>query len=77
MGEGQAMSAPCEETVVAARGLASGSYLATRRAKRGDTLIASVVLVLLLAGWLMNFVGPRQLTEGVGSFIAHKLQRQA
>jgi hypothetical protein len=53
------------------------SYLTTCPAKRSDTLIASVVLVLLLAGWVMNFIGPRQLTEGVGSFIAHSFPRQA
>jgi hypothetical protein len=45
--------------------------------KRGDTLIASVVLVLLLAGWVMNFIGPKQLTEGVGNFIAYSFPRQA
>jgi len=53
------------------------SYLTTCPVKRGDTLIASVVLVLLLAGWVMNFIGPRQLSEGVGNFIAYSFPRQA
>jgi hypothetical protein len=53
------------------------SYLTACPAKRGDTLIASVVLVLLLAGWVMNFVGPKQLTDGVNSFIAFSFLRQA
>jgi hypothetical protein len=76
-GEGLAMSAPCERAVFAAKGITSGSYLATCRTKRGDTLIATVVLALLLVGWLMNFVGPRQLSEGVGNFIAYSFPRQA
>jgi hypothetical protein len=53
------------------------SYLTACPAKRGDTLIASAVLVLLLAGWLMNFVGAKELTEGVGNFIAYSFPRQA
>jgi hypothetical protein len=52
-------------------------YLSTCRTKRGDTLIASLVLVFLLAGWLMNFVGPKELSEGVGNFIAYSFPRQA
>ena len=47
------------------------------RAGRGDTLIASAVLILLLAGWIMNFIGPRQLAQGVGTLLAHGFARQA
>ena len=71
------MSAPCETTIKAVRSFTSVGYLSTCRTKRGDTLIASVVLVLLLAGWLMNFVGPKELSEGVGNFIAYSFPRQA
>ena len=71
------MSAPCEKAVSTGNCYMSLSYLTACPAKRGDTLIASVVLVLLLAGWLMNFVGPRELSEGVGNFIAYSFPRQA
>jgi hypothetical protein len=71
------MSAPCETTISAIRSLASVGYLSTCRTKRSDTLIASVVLLLLLAGWVMNFVGPKELSEGVGNIIAYSFPRQA
>ena len=71
------MSAPCGTTIRAVKSITSVSCLAACPAKRGDTLIASVVLVLLLAGWLMNFVGPKELSEGVGNFIAYSFPRQA
>ena len=71
------MSAPCERAVSAVKSYTSVSYLAACPAKRGDTLIASMVLVLLLAGWLMNFVGAKELSEGVGNFIAYSFPRQA
>ncbi len=77
IGEGTAVSAPCERAVSAVKRYTSVSYLTACPAKRGDTLIASVVLVLLLAGWLMNFVGPKELSEGVGNFIAYSFPRQA
>ena len=35
--------------------------MARRRAPRCDTLIASAALVMLLAGWLMNFIDPKDL----------------
>jgi hypothetical protein len=73
---GSVVSAPYERAVSAARVITSGNYLGMCPAKRGDTLIASFVLVLLLAGWLMNFVGPKELTEGVGNFIAYSFPRQ-
>ena len=71
------MSAPYERAVIAAKSITCANYLGTCPAKRGDTLIASVLLVLLLAGWVMNFVGPKELTEGVGNFIAYSFPRQA
>jgi hypothetical protein len=71
------VSAPYERAVSAARVITSGNYLGACPAKRGDTLIASVVLVLLIAGWVMNFVGAKQLTDGVGTFIAYSFPRQA
>ena len=52
-------------------------FLASRRAKRCDTLIASALLAVLIAGWVMNFVSVRQLSLGLGSLIAHAPQRQA
>ena len=52
-------------------------FLASRQTKRGDTLIASALLVLLIAGWVMNFVSVRQLSLGLGSLVAHAAARQA
>ena len=49
--------------------------LASRQPKRCDTLIASTVLVLLIAGWVLNFVSIRQLSLGLGSLIAHTTAR--
>jgi hypothetical protein len=49
---------------------------ASRQPKRCDTLIATAVLALLVAGWVMNFVSVRQLSAGLGSLIAHAAQRQ-
>lgn len=71
------MSATHERAASTGNCYMSLSYLTTCPVKRSDTLIASIVLVLLLAGWLMNFVGPRQLSEGVGNIIAHSFPRQA
>ena len=71
------MSALHENAVIAGRGSMLRGHPAAGRANRGDTLIASVVLVLLLAGWIMNFVGPRQLSEGVGTFLAYSFLRHA
>lgn len=53
------------------------SQLASCRAKRGDTLIASAVLAALIAGWIMNFVSVRQLAQGLDSVFAHRIARQA
>jgi hypothetical protein len=71
------VSALHERAIIAGKEHTLRGHLAPCRPKRGDTLIASVVLVLLLAGWLMNFVGPRRLSEGVGTFLAYSFQRQA
>jgi hypothetical protein len=47
-----------------------------RRPKRCDTLIASAVLVALIAGWVMNFVSVKQLSSGIGGLLAHATLRQ-
>jgi hypothetical protein len=54
-------------------GAANGTacLLASRRPMRCDTLIASTLLVVLIAGWVMNFVSIRQLTLGLGSLMSH------
>ena len=57
-------------------GNGTAAYLASRQTKRGDTLIASAVLVLLIAGWAMNFVNIRQLSLELGMRIAHAAARQ-
>lgn len=46
------------------------SQLASCRAKRGDTLIASAVLVALIAGWVLNFVTVKQVTWRLDSLVA-------
>ena len=51
-------------------------FVASRQAKRCDTLIATALLAVLIAGWVMNFVSIRQLV-GVGTFLAHGITRQA
>ena len=58
-------------------GAANGtaSLLAARRPKRCDTLIASALLVVLIAGWVMNFVSIRQLSLGLGSLLSHTTAR--
>jgi hypothetical protein len=52
-------------------GNGTAELIASRQPKRCDTLIASAVLALLIAGWVMNFVSVRQLSVGLGSLIAH------
>jgi hypothetical protein len=51
--------------------------LAARRTERRDRLIASALLVALLAGWALNFVSVKQLSLGLGGFLAHAAQRHA
>ena len=43
---------------------------ASRAARRCDALIASALLVALIAGWIMDFVGARQLAQRLDSLIA-------
>ena len=62
---------------LAPRRSAPRGLLAARRTERRDRLIASALLVALLAGWAMNFVSVKQLSLGLGSFITHALARQA
>ena len=49
--------------------MASG-LLPSRRAKRGDTLVASAVLVVLIAGWILNFVSVTTVTLHLDSLLA-------
>ena len=48
-----------------------------RRAARCDTLIASTVLVLLLAGWLVRLGDARHIPWGLGDYIMSGLTRHA
>ena len=56
-------------------GNGTATYLASRQPKRCDTLIASALLVLLIAGWVMNFDSVRQLSLGLGSLLTHAAAR--
>jgi hypothetical protein len=69
------VSALLEEAAVAQRDRPSASLSASGRPKRSDTLIASAVLVALIAGWVMNFVSLKQLSLGFG-LIAQAAARQ-
>jgi hypothetical protein len=61
---------------LAPRRSASRGLLAARRTERRDRLIASALLVVLLAGWALNFVPIRQLSLDIGGFLVHAAQRQ-
>ena len=56
-------------------GNGTARVLASRQPKRCDTLIASTLLGLLIAGWVLNFVSIRQLSLGLGSLLAHTTVR--
>jgi hypothetical protein len=56
---------------------ASRGLLAARRTERRDRLIASALLLALLAGWALNFVSVKELSLNLGSFLAHVPWRQA
>jgi hypothetical protein len=65
--------------VVQAEGVPA-TFVASPRAQRFDTLIASAVLMLLLAGWMLNFVSFNDLnylTRSLGGYLAHATTRQA
>ena len=57
-------------------GNGTAAVAASRQTKRGDTLIASAVLALLIAGWILNFASVRQLSLELGALIAHAASRQ-
>jgi hypothetical protein len=40
-------------------------------------LIASALLLALLAGWVLNFVSVKQLSLGLGDFLAQATARHA
>jgi hypothetical protein len=50
--------------------------LAARRTERRDRLIASGLALVLLAGYVLNFVSLKDLSQDLGSYIAHALTRQ-
>jgi hypothetical protein len=56
---------------------ASRGMLAARRTERRDRLIASALLLALLAGWALNFISVKQLSVGLGDLLAHATARQA
>ena len=65
------------QAAFAPRRSAPRGLLAARRTERRDRLIASALLVALLAGWALNFVSVKQLSLGLGDFLSHAVQRQA
>jgi hypothetical protein len=44
-------------------------HLASQRARRGDTLIASAVLLALIAGWILNFISAKDVALRFDSLI--------
>jgi uncharacterized membrane protein YGL010W len=42
----------------------------SRAARRCDALIASTILVALIAGWIVDFVGPKQFALRLDSLLA-------
>jgi hypothetical protein len=76
--EGESVvSAMHAQIAFAPRRNASRGMLAARRTERRDRLIASALLLALLAGWVLNFVSFNQLSLSLGGFIAHAIARQA
>ena len=71
------MSALSQRAVIAQEEGVSAAIVASPRAQRFDTLIASAVLVLLLAGWMANFVSFNDLKRSLGSYLVHSSTRQA
>jgi hypothetical protein len=65
------------QAAFAPRRSASRGMLAARRTERRDRLIAGALLVALLAGWALNFVSVKDLSVGVGDFLALAAQRHA
>ena len=65
------MSALRERAAIASREGTSRSHLEPCRAGRWDTLVASAVLVALVAGWGMDFEGPRLLVQSIKNLQAH------
>ena len=74
------MSALRQRAVVVQAEGVPATLVASPRAQRFDTLIASAVLMLLLAGWMLNFVSfndLNDLTRSLGGYLAHATTRQA
>jgi hypothetical protein len=51
--------------------------ITARRTERRDRLIASALLMALLAGWALNFVSVKELSLNLGGFLVHAPWRQA
>jgi hypothetical protein len=56
---------------------AATAHPVVRRPARCDTLIASTLLVLLLAGWLVRLGDAQQWPWGLGDYITSGLSRHA
>ena len=65
------------QAAFAPRRSAPRGLLAARRTERRDRLIASALLLALLAGWVLNFVSVKQLSLGLGDFLAQATARHA
>src|SRR3977135_1838952 len=65
------------QAAFAPRRRASRGLLTARRTERRDRLIASALLLALLAGWVLNFVSVKQLSLGLGDFLAQATARHA
>ena len=71
------MSALQALATIVPRQSAPRGMLAARRTERRDRLIASALALVLLAGYVLNFVSLKQLSQDLGGYIAHALTRQA
>lgn len=66
------MSALHEPAGITRKESASMNFLTAHRAARCDSLIASAVLSALIAGWVMSFITPKQLSLGFGGLLAYR-----
>ena len=71
------VSAVQAQATITPRRSAPRGMLAARRTERRDRLIASALALVLLAGYVLNFVSLKQLSQDLGGYIAHALTRQA
>ena len=64
------------QAAFAPRRRASRGLLAARRTERRDRLIASALLLALLAGWALNFISVKQLSLSLSGFLVLASQHQ-